>query len=348
MSKLYDVIFDQCKTWVKKKRNKGVSWEELKYACKNNEKGLNDFLEARKEDDDWPEELDAILWKELIDELEDAEKKKIALGGKTAIIVSSPKEITKVTVPEEERTSWQLYKKHLKSGDFSEEAIENIEESCVKILKQLSKDTVESGPIKGLVVGNVQSGKTANMAGLMAMAADWGWNMFIVLSGTIENLRKQTQNRLYGYLNHAGNLVWTQFDHLSKKKSPIGQRLCDLQLQPDSPMRYMTVCLKVKSRLSDLIDWIEADTQNIQNLKVLVIDDEADQAGINTGDVYSDDDRKTINRLILNLVHCRDKNAENDKTNTYKSHYQAMNYISYTSTPYSNCLNEMGGPNAIS
>ena len=196
MSKLYDVIFDQCKTWVKKKRSKGVSWEELKYACKNNEEGLNDFLEARKEDDDWPEELDTILWKELIDELEDAEKKKIALGGKTAIIVSNPKEITKVTVPEEERTSWQLYKKHLKSGDFSEEAIENIEESCVKILKQLSKDTVESGPIKGLVVGNVQSGKTANMAGLMAMAADWGWNMFIVLSGTIENLRKQTQNRL--------------------------------------------------------------------------------------------------------------------------------------------------------
>ena len=130
-----------------------------------------------------------------------------------------------MTVPEEERTSWQLYKKHLKSGDFSEEAIENIEESCVKILKQLSKDTVESGPIKGLVVGNVQSGKTANMAGLMAMAADWGWNMFIVLSGTIENLRKQTQNRLYGDLNHAGNLVWTQFDHLSKKKSPIGQTL---------------------------------------------------------------------------------------------------------------------------
>ena len=206
MSKLYDVIFDQCKTWVKKKRSKGVSWEELKYACKNNEEGLNDFLEARKEDDDWPEELDTILWKELIDELEDAEKKKIALGGKTAIIVSNPKEITKVTVPEEERTSWQLYKKHLKSGDFSEEAIENIEESCVKILKQLSKDTVESGPIKGLVVGNVQSGKTANMAGLMAMAADWGWNMFIVLSGTIENLRKQTQNRLYGDLNHARNL----------------------------------------------------------------------------------------------------------------------------------------------
>ena len=48
---------------MKKKRSKGVSWEELKYACKNNEEGLNDFLEARKEDDDWPEELDTILGK---------------------------------------------------------------------------------------------------------------------------------------------------------------------------------------------------------------------------------------------------------------------------------------------
>lgn len=134
MSKLYDVIFDQCKTWVKKKRNKGVSWEELRYACKNNEAGLNDFLEAKKEDDDWPEELDADLWKELIDELEDAEKKKIALGGKTAIIVSSPGEITKVTVPEEERTSWQLYKKHLKSGDFQKMLLKTLKNPVLKFL----------------------------------------------------------------------------------------------------------------------------------------------------------------------------------------------------------------------
>ena len=63
MSKLYEVIFDQRKMWVKKKRNKGVSWGELRYACKKDDVGLNGFLKAKKEDDDWPEELDADLWK---------------------------------------------------------------------------------------------------------------------------------------------------------------------------------------------------------------------------------------------------------------------------------------------
>ena len=341
MSVLYGVEYDQCKVWVKKKRTKGVSWEELRYACKADEQGLTQFLNQRKEDDDWPEELSSDLWEQLIQDLRDAEDKRLSLG-KPAIIVSTATEINKVTIPEEERSSWQLYRSHLKSVDFSDEAIDSIEDSCLKILKHMSKDTVKSGPIKGLVVGNVQSGKTANMAGLMAMAADWGWNMFIVLSGTIENLRKQTQNRLFGDLNHAGNLNWIQFDHLSKKKSPPGQRLCDLQLQKDSPMRYMTVCLKVSARLKDLIDWIQADPLNIKNLKVLVIDDEADQAGINTGDVYTDSERKKISKLLLNLVHCRNKQAINDETNTYTSGYQAMNYISYTATPYANCLNEKG------
>lgn len=67
-----------------------------------------------------------------------------------------------------------------------------MEDANIKILRQLSRDTHETGAVKGLVVGNVQSGKTANMAALMAMAADAGWNMFIVLSGMMENLRVQT------------------------------------------------------------------------------------------------------------------------------------------------------------
>ena len=99
-----------------------------------------------------------------------------------------------------------------------------MERATIKILKRLSNDTTEIRPVKGLVIGNVQSGKTANMAALMAMAADWGWNMFIVLSGTIENLRQQTQNRLLGDLNCLGNLNWNGLEHLSKKPM-LGQRL---------------------------------------------------------------------------------------------------------------------------
>lgn len=306
MSLLTSVEFDDCRRWIKKKRNKGNTWDGLLFAGKATEQALENFLNNKKDEDDWPPTMSVELWKKLVLEMEESERKKVQIqkANRMAELHNGTTENNRVAVPEDERSSWQLYKKHLKeSKHFSDDAIQKIEDASIGVLKRLSTDTVDIGPIKGLVIGNVQSGKTANMAGLMAMAADWRWNMFIVLSGTIESLRKQTQNRLHSDLNHAGNLVWTQFDHLSKKKSPIGQRLCDLQLQPDSPMRYMTVCLKVKSRLEDLIEWIEADQQNIKNLRVLVIDDEADQAGINTGDVYSDSERKTINRLILNLVH---------------------------------------------
>ena len=342
---LTGVEFDRCRDWIKMKNRSGASWEELRLACKASREDLQHFIASRIDEDNWPTVLTPELWGDLVNMLEDEEKKRIQIQSisRNAELHDTRNENNRVFVPEGEKSAWQLYKKHLKEDNhFSDDAIQNIEDSSIGILKRLSTDTVDTGPIKGLVIGNVQSGKTANMAALMAMAADWRWNMFIVLSGTIESLRKQTQNRLHSDLNHPGNLVWTQFDHLSKRYSPPGQRLCDLQLQPDSNMRYMTVCLKLKSRLEDLIEWIEADQQNIKNLRVLVIDDEADQAGINTGDVYTDSERKTINRLILNLVHCRNKKAVSDADNSYRSHYQAMNYISYTATPYANCLNERG------
>lgn len=125
---------------LRKKRAKGITWEELLFACKGDDRGLEIFLETKKEDDDWPEALSAVMWKDLIAELEDAEKRRIVLGH-NAIIVAKPNEINCVVAPEEDRTSWQLYKNHLKKNDFSDEAIDNIEESCVKILKQIKRIT---------------------------------------------------------------------------------------------------------------------------------------------------------------------------------------------------------------
>ena len=71
------------------------------------------------------------------------------------------------------------------------------------ISSKIKKKTQNDSPIRGLVIGNVQSGKTSNMAGLIAKAADDGYNMFIILTGTIENLRKQTEERLFIDLNKA-------------------------------------------------------------------------------------------------------------------------------------------------
>ena len=195
-------------TRIKRKRNNGNTWESIYLAGKNSEQELKQFLKAQIEDNDWPEEVNVDLWKQLVKAMEEAEKKKIQLQNATrmAMLHNEQNENNEVFVPEDEYSCWQLYKKHLKKDkDFSDEAIQMIEDASIAILKRLSINTVESGPVKGLVIGNVQSGKTANMAGLMAMAADWRWNFFIVLSGTIENLRKQTQNRLHKDLKHDGN-----------------------------------------------------------------------------------------------------------------------------------------------
>ena len=338
MQELNSPEFDRCKQWIKNQRDHKIDWEKIKVARKKSEESLQDFLQEKIEEEFWPEVLDCQLWYELVDIQREAEEKHIDIQRKgRQATLGDASENSQVEVPLQERSSWQLYKKHLKEvAGFKDEDIRSIEDSSIKILKQLSLDTSRLGPVKGLVVGNVQSGKTANMSGLMAMAADWGWNLFIVLSGTIENLRKQTQRRIFNDLNHEGNLTWVQLDHPSKS-SPVGSRAQDLHFESSSNMRYMTVCLKVKSRLEKLIEWLQVSNPSAANMKILVIDDEADQAGVNTGDVYNDSERKTINKLLINLVHCKTKKGEE-----YKGHYAAMNYISYTATPYANFLNEKG------
>lgn len=173
------------------------------------------------------------------------------------------------------------------------------------------------------------------MAALMAMAADWGWNMFIVLSGTIENLRVQTQNRLFNDLNQQGTLWWRPLQHLSKTVD-ISQKAQSLHFDEGSKERYFTVCLKNSSRLKKLIQWAQADKNKQKQMKILVIDDEADQAGINTKKVDRDE-RNRINGLICSLVNGKNENGED--TDGY---YRAMNYIGYTATPYANILNEAG------
>ena len=57
-------------------------------------------------------------------------------------------------------------------------------------------------------MGSVQSGKTANMIGLASMAADKKWNFFIVLSGSIDNLRRQTRAKEYRFYSMACFRLW--------------------------------------------------------------------------------------------------------------------------------------------
>ena len=325
--------YDKYRNWIKDARRNGQEWIKIKFGLKESYEELEEFLKMQKQINFWI--INAEDWIKVVELEEEAENKTLDLKYKNeqGMLVDSDQE-SEVYVPTDEKSSWQLYRKHLLSEGFKEDVVNNIERTTIKILKRLNNNTVEMEPVKGLVIGNVQSGKTANMAALMAMAADWGWNMFIVLSGTIENLRQQTQNRLLKDLNRPGNISWRGLEHLAKK-TLYGQRAQDLRFEEGASERYFNVCLKNSGRLKKLIEWLQADQNKQKQMRIIVIDDEADQAGINTSDINSNKERNTINRLIVNLV--EGKNISG-KDVTVK--YRAMNYIGYTATPYANILNE--------
>lgn len=306
--------YDATRSIIKNMKTEGDNWEviEEKY------EGLKTFKVINQE-------IDKDAWINIIRELkaeynksEDIEQINID----TRIV--SKGEDNETFVPLDKRSSWQLYKKKLMDNGWRNEAIDELEKSTIGILRKMNNNTAEGDSVKGLVIGQVQSGKTASMAGLMAMAADWGWNTFIVLSGMIENLRDQTQKRLIEDLNDPGNNNWRSLQKLYKN-SPVGERTQDLHFQEGDSHRYLNVCLKNKTRLENLIAWIKNDTNKLSQMKILVIDDEADQASINTKKI-DEDERAKINQLIIDLVDIKSP--------------QSMNYISYTATPYSNLLNE--------
>ncbi|TDL98703.1 hypothetical protein ERX27_02485 [Macrococcus brunensis] len=265
-------------------------------------------------------EITEDLWVHLVDEIH-------ARHEKVKVVKLGDKIRNDAKIPGDYGSSWQLYKKSLEQKGLSENSILNIEKSSFSILQHLSMDTSDSGPTKGLVIGNVQSGKTANMAGLMAMAADNGFNVFIILSGVIENLRQQTATRLYNDMTPKGssNLQWQTINQPSPNSRLPEHNISSYNLEENGKKRYFTVVLKNKKRLENLIKWLLEDEKKAKQMKILVIDDEADQASVNTLKI-EEEDRTAINRLIKELVH--------------SSKFGGMNYISYTATPYANVLNE--------
>lgn len=329
----YDVV----RSWVRDRRGKGKSWDYIN--SPRDESEMKAFLTNHENDEDWPA-MSVEDYRTIVSWMKQAEERNLILDkSKGQAMVIDGKSDNGFPLPMDSHSSWQLYKAKLLNIGFNEEKVGEMERSCYKILQRLNPDTRGVPPVKGLVIGNVQSGKTANMAGLMAMAADCGWNMFVILSGTIDNLREQTRKRLFNDLRIPGNLNWIKLDQLSKKQT--GASACDpnywpknLDFSPDSRDRHFVVCLKNSTRLKDLIKWMQWDPNTQNQMRVLVIDDEADQASVNTANI-SKAERKAINRAICAMV-----NGYNETNKVKKGQFLAMNYIGYTATPYANILNE--------
>lgn len=194
---------------------------------------------------------------------------------------------------------------------------------------------------RGLVVGHVQSGKTGNFIGVVSMAADYGYKVIVVLSGIQENLRAQTQLRLDEAFIGA---TWVDDgSHRSFERVGVGRGNAD-RSQPhaatrkDSDFRtghmngislsgasspIVFVCKKNAKMLDNLTSWVKTQkiAGNYVDAPLLLIDDEADNAGINVG---GRDNPTRINQAIRLLL----------------NQFRISTYVGYTATPYANIFIE--------
>ena len=244
---------------------------------------------------------------------------------------------------------WTRYAEYLeKQKKFAPSVILQLDELTDKVLDKLfnpQRSEIQLSK-KGLVVGQVQSGKTANYTGLICKAADAGFNLIVVLAGIHNNLRSQTQNRIDegflgfdtqyeraytmnkttkigvglipGFENAIANSYTTSLekgDFTSKATNTAGFNF-------NAPQPILLVVKKNASVLKRLYNWLHSHTQaaneKITNKSLLIIDDEADNASINTN--RKELDPTTINRNICSIISLFNRSA----------------YVGYTATPFAN------------
>lgn len=205
---------------------------------------------------------------------------------------------------------WPAFRRRLEAegADY----IESLDASSRAVVSHLANPHTGGLKKKGLVVGHVQSGKTANYTAVIAKAADAGYRLFIVMSGLHNNLRRQTQTRLEEDLVDQGwGLLTTDDEDFG---SVIGGEALVRKRVP-----LVAVVKKNASRLRRLRDWLlDIDDLTRRKCPILIIDDEADQATPNSAPIR--EERTAINRLVRQIWEATVTGS----------------YVGYTATPFAN------------
>lgn len=218
---------------------------------------------------------------------------------------------------------WDGYKEMLGvEHGFPDAVVRTIGDDTFRVLDQLGDPkNVEDWYRKGLVLGHVQSGKTSNYGGLVNRAADAGYKIFIIIAGIHTNLRNQTQKRI----NDAF------VDRAPAAKQPITLTTEDDDFKaaiasrrfPSSAVgtSLVFVIKKNVTILRNLRDWLKGSSKKgggWQDMPLLMIDDEADHASINTN--KEDVDPTATNQLIREILNI----------------FNRKSYVAYTATPFAN------------
>lgn len=236
---------------------------------------------------------------------------------------------------------WSAYSSELKSSGFGREVIRVLDEDTDNILNECGNPGSDFGwRVQGLVMGDVQSGKTASYCGLINKAADAGYKFVVLLTGMIEELRAQSQERMdSGFVGRDSRTIFDggrenypigsgrfravvpnvltsiDFDFLTANKKVLGGIPLENISEP-----VLLVMKKNKSPLQNLISFLDSQMSKGNDklgLPLLLIDDEADNASVNA---KKDEHPATINRLIREIL----------------KRFSKATYVGYTATPFAN------------
>lgn len=239
---------------------------------------------------------------------------------------------------------WDRYRNSLLQDGFGKEIVGTIGRDTDKIVGLL-EDPAKSGAWKrrGLVVGHVQSGKTANYNGVVCKSADYGYKIIILLAGVHNNLRSQTQQRVEEAFIGVDTDKKDRNLPLKECKTGAGKLGDEMRIPFSLTSRehdfrknsakaatfslnavkepIILVIKKQTSVLKNLIEWLnslnETTQGKIRNVPLLLIDDEADNASVN---VANGDNPTRINGQIRALL----------------AMFEQSSYLGYTATPFAN------------
>ena len=265
---------------------------------------------------------------------------------------------------------WDAYVRQLEANGWDDDGINQLDQNTNRIVEKLADPRAPAAyQSKGLVVGYVQSGKTANFTGLIAKASDAGYRLIIVMAGVLDVLRSQTQRRLdkeligrellqdeyqtdpdYDeFVSHGKRpsdlsafdiyrLTGTDNDYKSlaygKEALKFDRKDASKPFWDAENLHPATARIAVVKKHPAILQKLAADLRALSRDKigapldqvpVLIIDDESDQASINTaapspsGDVVN---RAPTNKAIVGLL----------------NQLPRSQYVGFTATPSANAL----------
>lgn len=220
--------------------------------------------------------------------------------------------------PQPDGRYWAPLETAMRSGKMAD-AADSIDEESTNVVASLASPFSPGSRAKGLVVGYVQSGKTANYSAVMAKAADEGYRLIIVLAGMFENLRRQTQKRLeQDVMQLDTRHEWLRLTEVDEDFAK--QKLADVFIRgAQTPL--VVVVKKNSTRLKYLCDFLKKiDDSLLRKTPTLIIDDESDQATPNTKA-----DKEEFSKI-------------NDLVRGIWAQIETGSYVAYTATPFANVL----------